>query len=70
MIGKLICYGRDRRTALERAYRAVSEYIIRGPKTTLPLYKAVFKDPIFLQGKATTAFLDDFLLRNPPGGLV
>src|SRR5215203_2197100 len=30
MIGKLICFGSTRKVALERAYRALSEYLIRG----------------------------------------
>src|SRR5580693_4924714 len=37
MIGKLICFGSTRKIALERAYRALSEYLVRGIKTTIPL---------------------------------
>jgi acetyl-CoA carboxylase biotin carboxylase subunit len=66
MIGKLICYGTTRKVALERAYRALSEYLIRGIKTTIPLHKAIMSDPIFIEGKATTAYMEDFLKRTPP----
>jgi acetyl-CoA carboxylase biotin carboxylase subunit len=66
MIGKLICYGRDRKTALERTYRALSEYIIRGVKTTIPLHKAIMSDPVFIEGKATTAYMEEFTKRTPP----
>jgi len=66
MIGKLICYGRDRKTALERSYRALSEYIIRGIKTTIPLHKAIMSDPVFIEGKATTGYMEDFMNRMPP----
>ena len=65
MIGKLICYGTTRKTALERTYRALSEYLIRGVKTTIPLHKAIMSDPTFIEGKATTAYLDEFMSRTP-----
>lgn len=65
MIGKLIAYGKDRETAIQRMYRALSEYLIRGIKTTIPLHKAILRDPIFRSGQATTAFMADFLERNP-----
>ena len=66
MIGKLICYGSTRKIALERAYRALSEYLIRGIKTTIPLHKAIMADPIFIEGKATTAYMEEFMGRTPP----
>mgnify|MGYP003643566494 CR=1 FL=1 len=65
MIGKLICYGSTRQIAVERMYRALSEYLIRGIKTTIPLHKAIMVDPLFIEGKATTAYMEDFLKRNP-----
>ena len=66
MIGKLIAHGDNRQTALERMYRALSEYLIRGIKTTIPLHKAILSDPVFIAGKATTAYLEEFLSRTPP----
>ncbi|MFX3681388.1 MAG: acetyl-CoA carboxylase biotin carboxylase subunit [bacterium] len=65
MIGKLICYGSTREIAIDRTYRALSEYLIRGIKTTIPLHKAIMKDPIFIEGKATTAYMEDFMNRTP-----
>src|SRR5258708_7400127 len=65
MIGKLIAYGSDRKTALQRMYRALSEYLIRGIKTTIPLHKAIMSDPIFIEGKATTAYMEEFMARTP-----
>ena len=41
-------------------YRALSEYLIRGIKTTIPLHKAIMADPVFIEGKATTAYMEDF----------
>ena len=65
MIGKLITYGRTREVAIQRMYRALNEYIIRGVKTTIPLQKAIISDPKFQAGEATTAFMEDFLERKP-----
>ncbi len=65
MVGKLICYGSTRKVALQRSYRALSEYLVRGIKTTIPLHKAIISDPLFIAGKATTAYMEDFLARTP-----
>jgi acetyl-CoA carboxylase biotin carboxylase subunit len=65
MIGKLICFGATRKIALQRSYRALSEYIVRGIKTTIPLHKAIMSDPTFIEGKATTAYMEDFMSRTP-----
>jgi acetyl-CoA carboxylase biotin carboxylase subunit len=65
MIGKLICVGPTRKVALQRSYRALSEYLVRGIKTTIPLHKAIMSDPIFIEGKATTAYMEDFMSRTP-----
>ncbi len=66
MIGKLICYGRDRKTALQRTHRALNEYLIRGIKTTIPLHRAIMSDPVFMEGKATTSYIEEFFARTPP----
>jgi acetyl-CoA carboxylase biotin carboxylase subunit len=65
MIGKLISFGPTRKVALERMYRALSEYLIRGIKTTIPLHRAIMADPTFIEGKATTAYMEDFMSRTP-----
>ena len=60
MICKLISYGRTRKIALDRMYRALSEYIIRGIDTNIEFLKAVILDPAFRQGSY------DFLCRGLP----
>ena len=65
MIGKLITYGRTRKIALDRMYRALSEYLIQGIHTNVDLCKAIVVDPTFLQGEATTAYIEEFLNRTP-----
>jgi acetyl-CoA carboxylase biotin carboxylase subunit len=58
MIAKLICFGRDRRVALDRMSRALDEFIVRGVKTTVPLHKLILKDPNFRRGRYSTAFIE------------
>jgi len=66
MIGKLIVHGQDRNIAIQRMYRALSEFIIRGIKTTIPLHQAIMSDPLFMSGKATTSYIEDLFSRTPP----
>lgn len=65
MIGKLITYGRDRNLAMDRMYRALSEYIIRGISTTIPFCRAIMQDPVFRSGQATTRYIEEYLDRTP-----
>jgi acetyl-CoA carboxylase biotin carboxylase subunit len=66
MIAKLICYGRDRRTALDRMGRALDELLIRGIKTTVPLHKLILKDPNFRRGRYSTGFIERLLAASQP----
>jgi acetyl-CoA carboxylase biotin carboxylase subunit len=65
MVAKLISVGATRQKALDRMHRALSEYIIRGIHTTIPVCRAIMKDPAFRQGGATTKYLEDFFERTP-----
>jgi acetyl-CoA carboxylase, biotin carboxylase subunit len=65
MISKVITYGRTRKIALDRMYRALSEYLIRGIDTNVDFLKAVLMDPAFRQGEATTSYIEEFLDRVP-----
>ncbi|NBV79286.1 MAG: acetyl-CoA carboxylase biotin carboxylase subunit, partial [Verrucomicrobia bacterium] len=65
MVAKLISVGANRQKALDRMHRALSEYIIRGIHTTIPVCRAIMKDPVFRQGGATTKYLEDFFERTP-----
>jgi acetyl-CoA carboxylase, biotin carboxylase subunit len=61
MIAKLITHGRDRQESTARMRRALSEFVIEGIKTTLPLHRRILEDPDFLKGHVSTTFLDRFL---------
>jgi acetyl-CoA carboxylase biotin carboxylase subunit len=65
MVAKLISVGATRQKALDRMHRALGEYIIRGIHTTIPVCRAIMKDPVFRQGGATTKYLEDFFERTP-----
>lgn len=47
LVAKLIVTGRTRREALERARRALDEYVIDGMPTVLPFHRAIVRDPAF-----------------------
>lgn len=66
MLAKLIVYGDNRDVAIFRMKRALDEYIIEGIKTTIPLYKKIFDDPVFQKGKFSTNYLEKFLASNTP----
>jgi acetyl-CoA carboxylase biotin carboxylase subunit len=65
MVSKLITFGRNRNLALDRMYRALSEYLIRGVKTTIPFHRAIVQDPEFRAGHITTKYVEEFLARTP-----
>jgi acetyl-CoA carboxylase biotin carboxylase subunit len=61
MIGKLITTGKDRREAMDRMSRALSEYMITGIKTTIPFEQAILQDPNFRRGVYSTTFVEQLL---------
>ena len=65
MIGKVISYGNNRNQAIDRMYRALSEYLVRGIHTNIAFNRAIIKDPVFIEGNVTTRFVEDFLNRTP-----
>ncbi len=61
MIGKLITFGKDRREAMDKMYRALGEYLITGIKTTIPFEQEIVRDPNFRRGNYSTAFIEQLL---------
>jgi acetyl-CoA carboxylase biotin carboxylase subunit len=61
LIGKLITYGKDRRDAMDKMHRALSEYMITGIKTTIPFEQAILQDPNFRRGVYSTNFIEQLL---------
>ncbi|MEV5716016.1 pyruvate carboxylase [Amycolatopsis mediterranei] len=58
LLVKLTCRGRDFKTAVGRARRAVAEFRIRGVATNIPFLQAVLDDPDFRAGRVTTSFIE------------
>lgn len=61
LLGKLIAYGKDRREAMDKMSRALSEYMITGIKTTIPFEQAILQDPNFRRGVYSTSFVEQLL---------
>jgi acetyl-CoA carboxylase biotin carboxylase subunit len=61
MIGKLITYGKDRREAMDKMSRALTEYMITGVKTTIPFEQVILQDPNFRRGVYSTNFIEHLL---------
>jgi len=61
MIGKLVVHGKDRREAIDRMNRALSEYMITSIKTTVSFQQAIMQEPNFRRGVYSTGFIDQLL---------
>jgi acetyl-CoA carboxylase biotin carboxylase subunit len=61
MIGKLITYGADRREAMDKMSRALSEFMLTGVKTTISFQQAILQDPNFRRGVYSTSFVEQLL---------
>jgi len=58
LLAKIITYGRDREEAVLRMKRALQECVIDGLPTSIPFHLEVLENATFLEGRATTKFLD------------
>ncbi len=63
MIGKLITVAQTRHEAIDTMYRALSEYVIEGVKTTIPFHLQLMKNEKFRAGDFNTKFLESFHLQ-------
>ena len=61
MIAKLITFGKDRRDAMDKMNRALSEYLLTGIKTTISFQQAILQDPNFRRGVYSTSFVEQLL---------
>lgn len=68
MIAKLIVKGTNRKDAIRNCKLALDKVWIKGVKTTLPFFRMLVRNPKFLDGTFTTAFiekdLDKFYLNS------
>ena len=61
MIGKIISYGKDRKQAIARMKIALSEAIIDGPKTNIPLHRDLMDDLAYGDGGVSIHYLENKL---------
>jgi acetyl-CoA carboxylase biotin carboxylase subunit len=65
MIGKLIVYGDTRDQALARMRSALSEMIVEGIKTNIPLHRELMVDAKFVAGGTNIHYLEKWLEQHP-----
>ena len=56
---KLIVWAADRESAIGRGRRALQEFVLTGPKTTIPFHRALLEEPDFVNGRISTSFIQD-----------
>ncbi len=64
MIGKLIVHGRNRDEAINRLRRAITETVVAGVKTTLPLHHWILEQEEFLSGEYDIHWLEKKLAKR------
>ncbi len=63
LVAKFIAYGETRHCALARMRTALSETVIEGIKTNIPLHESVLRDAAFLEGGTDIHYLEQKLGR-------
>ena len=64
MIGKVIAFGDTREQAIARMRVALSEMIVEGIKTNIPLHQELLLDESFLRGGASIHYLEDRMAKR------
>jgi acetyl-CoA carboxylase biotin carboxylase subunit len=59
LLAKVIVWDADRQSCIARSIRALEEFVLEGFPTTIDLHLAILRHPSFIEGRYTTAFLDD-----------
>ncbi len=67
LLAKIIAHGKDREEAVARMRRALTECVFEGLPTSTPFHLEVLNNPVFLEGKATTRFIEEELTHLQEG---
>jgi acetyl-CoA carboxylase biotin carboxylase subunit len=59
----LIVSAQTREEAIVKMERALSEFVIEGIETTIPLHQQLMKNEDFRKGNFTTAFMNTFKIK-------
>ncbi len=58
LLVKMTVFGFSWNETVDRLRRCLTNFVITGPKTTIPFYLNIVKDPDFIKGDFDTSFLD------------
>ena len=61
MVAKLIAWGANREEAICRTRRALSEFAVKGIRTSIPFHQRLMRHPVFLEGRYDTGFIDEHM---------
>jgi acetyl-CoA carboxylase biotin carboxylase subunit len=61
MVAKLVAWGSDRQEAIDRLRRALSEFVVKGIKTSIPFHLRVLRHPLFKAGRYDTGFIEQHM---------
>jgi acetyl-CoA carboxylase, biotin carboxylase subunit len=64
LIAKLIVHGVDRAEAIAKMERALSQFIVQGIYTSIPLHQAIFQEEAFREGRFDTGYMERFLAKK------
>jgi acetyl-CoA carboxylase biotin carboxylase subunit len=67
LVGKLIVHGKTRAECLMRLRRALDEMVVDGVETTLPLFRALVREPEIIDGDYHIHWLEQYLARGAAG---
>ena len=67
MLGKVIAYGDTREQAMARMRIALSEMIVEGIKTNIPLHQELLLDDAFVRGGTSIHFLEERMAKRKQG---
>ena len=59
LLAKLIVFADNRDAAIDRGRRALQEFVLTGPKTTIPFHRAILEEADFREGHVSTGFIPD-----------
>jgi acetyl-CoA carboxylase biotin carboxylase subunit len=68
MIGKFITYGETRAQAISRMRGALSEAVVEGIRTNIPLHLQLLADDAFIKGGTSIHYLDEWISRRATTG--
>ncbi|ABG52766.1 acetyl-coenzyme A carboxylase carboxyl transferase subunit alpha / biotin carboxylase [Trichodesmium erythraeum IMS101] len=65
LIGKLIVWGHNRPTAIQRMKRALRECAVTGVPTTIGFHQRILETPEFVDGEVYTNFVENIMNQDP-----